>query len=695
MPVVYDCETFPNCFTLSAMGADDDTRAVFEISPRRDDREAMFNWLSFLRTNRIEMIGFNNIGFDYPIIHAMMNNPGGATADFAYRKCIKIISGQNENRFGTIIWPRDRYIPQIDLFKIHHFDNKARSTGLKALEFSMRSDSVEDLPFPVGTMLDGDQIDTLIHYNMHDVEETKKFYHKSREMIEFRRYLSDKYDRDFMNHNDTKIGKDYFIMRLGDDVCYHPGSRTPRQTLRPVINLADVIFSYVHFNHPEFNRILTWFRQQEITETKGVFKDVSCTVAGFTFDFGTGGIHGSLTNTIVTEDDYHAIIDADVTSMYPSLAIVNGQYPKHLGERFCEIYADVKAQRVGFAKGTPENAMLKLALNGVYGDSNNKYSPFYDPQYTMAITVNGQLSLCMLAERLLMVPGIMLLQINTDGLTCKIPKWAVDDYWTICKAWEIETKLDLEYAHYSKMCIADVNSYIAVTDKGKVKRKGRYEYVRAWHQDASALVIAKAAESALVHGVDVAQFVTEHTDPFDFMLRAKAPGAAYLTLNTYEGGSLEQRWINSVTGETRCGIPETKNDATYLANVDKYDRSNWSRINNVATENKTAKTVRYYIAIQGEDLVKVSPPVEGCVAGHYKRANGASKAAYDAWDNTVWNAELHTRNQSRHETRRTSIEAGWNVALCNNASSFNWANLNREYYIEAAKKLVNNLTKLV
>ena len=170
MPIVYDCETFPNCFTLSAMGADDDTRVVFEISPRRDDREDMFGWLSFLRTNRVEMIGFNNIGFDYPIIHAMMNNPGGATADFAYRKCMEIISGQSENRFGTIIWPRDRYIPQIDLYKIHHFDNKARSTGLKALEFTMRSDSVEDLPFPVGTMLDSDQIDTLIHYNMHDVE---------------------------------------------------------------------------------------------------------------------------------------------------------------------------------------------------------------------------------------------------------------------------------------------------------------------------------------------------------------------------------------------------------------------------------------------------------------------------------------------------------------------------------------------
>jgi len=52
--------------------------------------------------------------------------------------------------------------------------------------------------------------------------------------------------------------------------------------------------------------------------------------------------------------------------------------------------------------------MLKLALNGTFGDSNNIYSVFYDPQFTMAITVNGQLMLCMLAERLMTIPGLAL-----------------------------------------------------------------------------------------------------------------------------------------------------------------------------------------------------------------------------------------------------------------------------------------------
>jgi hypothetical protein len=309
----------------------------------------------------------------------------------------------------------------------------------------------------------------------------------------------------------------------------------------------------------------------------------------------------------------------------------------------------------------------------------------------------------MLAERLLAVPGIMLLQVNTDGLTCRVPRWAEGQYDAICKQWESETRLDLEYARYKRMAIRDVNSYIGVRTDGKIKLIGAYvgyssllikekgKNARQWHQDSSALVIALAAEAALVQGTDIRSFIESHTDPFDFMLRAKAPGGSYLTLNTYEGGAAVQKWRNVVTGDIRVGIPTAKDDATHLMNTEKYDRDNWERVNNIVTENQTAKTVRYFIAHQGEDLVKVSPPPGGCVVGHYKRGTGVTQAAYNQWDNTVWNSDIHTKNQSRYETRRTSFEAGWNVALCNHVRDFDWANLNREYYIQLAEKLVKPL----
>ena len=72
--------------------------------------------------------------------------------------------------------------------------------------------------------------------------------------------------------------------------------------------------------------------------------------------------------------------------------------------------------------------------------------------------------------------------------------------------------LQLEFADYSKMLIRDVNSYIAVYTNGKIKRKGAYQYEDlGWHQNHSALVIPKAAEAAMLHGKDIAEFVLEHS----------------------------------------------------------------------------------------------------------------------------------------------------------------------------------------
>lgn len=150
------------------------------------------------------------------------------------------------------------------------------------------------------------------------------------------------------------------------------------------------------------------------------------------------------------------------TSYYPSLAIANRFFPEHLGEEFCDIYADMKAQRVNYPKGTPENAMLKLALNGVYGDSNNKFSPFYDPLYTMCITVNGQLLLCMLYEQLRKIKGLELVQANTDGLTVRLQRKDIDNLRKVCSDWEDLTGLELEEVRYKMMHIRDCNNYIAV-----------------------------------------------------------------------------------------------------------------------------------------------------------------------------------------------------------------------------------------
>ena len=650
--VIYDIETYPNCFTIGLEHTTTGQRWYFEISSRRNDIVRFCQFLDTLKQQQCRMVGFNNLGFDYPVIHFIHKHQRtGITVGDIYNKAMSIINAPHNTRFAHLVWENEWIVDQVDLYKIHHFDNQARATGLKVLEFNMRMDNIEDLPFPVGIELDNTQMNTLVDYMWHDITATRLFYDETADQIRFREELSEKYSRNFINHNDTKIGKDFFIMKLEEanhGCCYKyiDGKRQMVQTQRPSINLADVVLDYIQFDQPEFQRILQWFKAQTITETKGVFKDASCTIDNFTFDFGTGGIHGSIESQIVYSDDYWIVEDWDVASYYPNLAITNGLYPEHLGQTFCTIYKEVYEQRKGYAKGTAENAMLKLALNGVYGDSNNQYSPFYDPQYTMAITINGQLLLCLLAEKLMAQGELQMIQINTDGLTVRYPRHCKDWVHSVCQWWEQLTGLVLEDVEYNRMFIRDVNNYIGEYTGGELKRKGAYEYQLQWHQNHSALIVPMAAEAALVRGEDISDFIHNHTDIFDFFLRTKVP----------RNSSLE--W----GGE------------------------------------KVSNIVRYYISNDGRPLEKVMPPAGP--EGQYKRANSLTDSFYQSVmaeiGPGVWDERIHTKNKSMYEERRSGINTGWTVQLCNNLkykvlNDGSLPHLNHEWYIKEAQKLVGKL----
>lgn len=539
---VYDIETYPNVFTIAFEHASGPFKAAFEISEFRNDSGKLMEFLNYLHSSFARMVGFNNVGFDYPVLHQFIR-AGRGDASTLYQKAMAIIESQDKmDRWSHGVKPTDRFIPQLDLYLIHHFDNNARATSLKILEFNMRSESIQDLPFPVGTMLTREQVEVLKKYNAHDAAQTRKFYHHSKSMIAFREELTEKYHRDFLNHNDTKIGKDYFVMELekAGVSCYDYApskGRTPRQTPRPVIHLRDAILPWIHFQQPEFNRVLNWLKEQSITETKGVFKDITATVDGFQFVFGTGGIHGSLSSEIVESDEEYMILDLDVTSYYPNLAIQNGFYPEHLGQSFVHIYNSLFEQRKQYPKKSAESSMLKLALNGVYGDSGNPYSVFYDPLFTMRITLNGQLLLCLLAERLMDLSSLRMLQINTDGLTVRLHR--SDEYLLrkICEQWSTQTRMNLESVEYTKMCIRDCNNYLAVSITGSVKRKGAYEWqaggwydsgYNGWNQNASALVVPKVVEKVLVEGAPIRKTIEEWPDVMDFMLRTKVPRSSHL-----------------------------------------------------------------------------------------------------------------------------------------------------------------------
>lgn len=642
---IYDLETFPNIFLFSGKFHNKPEVQVFEISTRKNQRTELLSWLSYLQNCSAHMVGYNSLGFDYPITHELLNSPYTFTCETAYNLCQQIINSQE---YGfTQLQLRERIIPQIDLAKINHFDNKAKRTSLKSLQFAMRSQSVEDLPIKPGTYLTPEQMDELIRYNIHDITETELFLNKCSHLIEMRKELLDTgtLSGDVLNFSDVKIGTEYLIKKIGRAKCFLAGSK-PRQTFRESIIFKDIILSKIQYRTDQFNAVLDWFKSQIIyVASEAERPHLQARLAGLDFHFGVGGVHASVENKAFVSNDEFVILDIDVTGMYVAVAIANGFAPEHLGEDFKVAYKQLQSDRAQYKKGTTMNATLKLAGNGVFGNSDNNYSCFYDPKYPKQVTVNGQLQLLQLVELLTTIPQLEIIQANTDGITAYLPRTNVHLFQMWKKHWEDETMLQLEEVEYSKMFIRDVNNYLCVTKDGKIKRKGAYwfpesdkDYDGVWNKDFSAMVIQKAIGEVLINNWNPEAIVRLCSNPFDFMIRYKTPAGATVFIG----------------------------------------------------EQEQLKTVRYYVSKSGQPMKKVSIPKGE--PGAFKRKNSLTDEFYNKVmaeiPKATWDERIHTKNKSVYDVVTTSIESGWLIKQCNNAKMFDWNDIDYSYYVKEIEKLI-------
>jgi len=536
---VYDIETLASCFTYTDYNIDTGEVSQFVL---HKDRFELLGLIQHLRRCK-GLIGYNNINFDYPVIHFIIKNYNkwfGLVHDNKityqeiileiYNKAQETIAISNKGGFPSIK-PKEVLIHQLDLFRVWHYNNKNRMTSLKSLEISMNYPNVMDMPISHKSLdITLDDIPSILEYNLNDVMATYEFYKKSAEKIALRKQIQAKYNISCINFSDSKIGESLMLKLYSEEVGKSQWDIKDLRTERDSINVSDILFDYIKFNSKEFNDLLSFFKSIVIRDTKGAFAK-SAIYKGFKYDYGTGGIHGCIDSGIYESDDDFIIIDADVASLYPNIAIKNRLYIEHLGETLVDIYDNGIVQERIRAKRAKEMSIsdaLKLAANSVYGKSNDKHSFLYDPKYTMATTINGQLLLTMLAECLTdNIPDLLMIQANTDGITVKIPRKHQDLYYKLCKDWEAITNLELEYVDYSKMVIRDVNNYLAITTTGKVKYKGAFEVDKvigsepAYHKDNSFRIVPLAVSEYFTKGIAPEETIRAHTNIYDFCGKQK------------------------------------------------------------------------------------------------------------------------------------------------------------------------------
>jgi len=531
---VMDFETLSNCFIAVFEEIKSDHQEIFVIHESRNDIQDLVHFLNKNKNQDEWHVSFNGLGFDSQITEYILRNQdhlvhgtGDSIARYLYGKAQNIIQRQNAGEFLEFS-PRDLQIRQVDVFKLNHWDNPAKKSSLKWIQYTMDWKNIIDMPIHHTTAVVKEQIPEIIKYCVNDVKSTKQIMFLSKEQINLRRALTEEYDIDLFSASEPRISKELFLHFLSKATGIKKYDLRQTRTKREKIIFNDIILPYIEFKTATFQNLLKKFQGVVLYpgETKGGFK-YSVQYKGVKTDYGLGGIHGARASKVYNSTEDMVIMTSDVVSYYPNLAIKNGWAPAHLPkEEFCNLYEWFFEERKKIPKSDPKNYVYKIILNSTYGLSNDENSFLYDPEFTMRITINGQLSLTMLYEMICEeIPGAIPLMQNTDGLETMIPREYVEKYMEICARWEKITNLQLEHDTYSKIVLGDVNNYIAVTESGKSKCKGRFEYENlALHKNKSFLIIPKALHAYFVDGIKPEKFIMENLNIFDFCGGVKIKG---------------------------------------------------------------------------------------------------------------------------------------------------------------------------
>jgi hypothetical protein len=138
-----------------------------------------------------------------------------------------------------------------------------------------------------------------------------------------------------------------------------------------------------------------------------------------------------------------------------------------------QIHSEINELKSKLVSLSIDNEGGKLMINGSFGKTGSPYSILFAPEMLIQTTITGQLALLMLIEWY-ETYGIEVVSANTDGIVVKCPKSKlyISDY--LIKEWEKRTGLEMEVSKFKATYSRDVNSYIAITDTGVIKRKGEY-----------------------------------------------------------------------------------------------------------------------------------------------------------------------------------------------------------------------------
>ena len=530
-PLMLDVECYENYFCAIFRSYNTGKTIVFEKSfgmiGTNDD--AKFLWMM----QNCLLVTFNGIKYDMPIIALALD---GVENDILKQASDQIII--QDARPSDIL--KAHKVSPIKCDHIDLIEVAPLRAGLKTYGGRLHVPRMQDLPFHPSVTLSPYQAAIVRWYCVNDTTSTAFLFKCLQEQVKLRYTLSEETGIDLRSKSDAQIAEAI----IGQEYK----RRTGREARRPKIE-AGTWYQYekpysLSFQTELLQRLLAVVQAatfvvgedgyvslpQEITDFK-------IEISGMVYQMGIGGLHSTEKGTAHYSDDYWQLVDKDVASYYPKIILNNGYFPEHLGQVFLEIFGGITDRRLR-AKAAKLKAIadsLKIVINGTFGKLGSIWSIVYAPKLMFHTTIGGQLFLLMLIEAYELA-GIRVVSANTDGVMIKCPRHLLPTLDAITKWWEGVTGFETEGENYKALYSRDVNNYIAISEKGTIKKKGAYSnpwadeagsnLEKKLHKNPVTTICIRAVEKFLADKIPIEQTIYQSVDIKEFVRIQSVTGGA-------------------------------------------------------------------------------------------------------------------------------------------------------------------------
>ena len=533
--VLYDIEIFPNCFHCTCKDSENQTIYKFEISSRKNQLEELVDFFYYDRTKHI-MCGYNNKHYDDIVINYIINYHNTMKRLGYLRICRslyylskEIISSEKTENIEKIKqYKYANYFYSFDLMLMLYSSKQQKS--LKEIEILLHMPNVQEFDGDFDSRLLNNEIEDMIAYNVNDVEATYTLLNKVKDQIALRIVVENKWGFDALSMSEVRFGEEILLREYKK---YNQRSKDELKALtRKVgeIKLKDIILPFIQYKNPKLKEVLSDVKSATCNASKSDKKqqnyEKKFVLSNICYSIGEGGIHTINEPRVYKPTDEQFIGHSDVTSMYPSLAIIYKWLPVHLGEDFWNVYSSLYKERLTAKRNGEklESLAFKKALNALTGKMQQESSWAYDPLNIYKVRINGQLILLMLVDKLLEL-NCKIVQVNTDGVVYIANKSDRELVSNAVKDIEQLTQLTFDSDAYESFYQYDVNNYFGVhigysqsRDPSLIEKKGRFITDISLNNSMTPVVIARSVINYFLTKEPIDKFVKEDRDIRDFLM---------------------------------------------------------------------------------------------------------------------------------------------------------------------------------